>query len=154
MKSSIKARNSAIVLEKIEPDDEALELMYFGSRGMTRRADEYLATIGLSRVHHRILYSVARGNGPTVSDLIAILSISKQALHRPLKQLLEMEFVSMARDPARHRFKILSLTPGGRKVETRASELERQVMRRAFAKVGSEGKRAWLAVMAEAARDL
>lgn len=151
---STKALKKVIVLEKIHPDDEALELMYFGSRGMTRRADEYLATMGLSRVHHRILYSVARGNGPTVTDIIAILSISKQALHRPLKQLLDKSYVTMARDPARHRFKILSLTPSGRKVEQRASELERQVMRRAFSKVGDEGRQAWLAVMAEAARDL
>lgn len=151
---SIKALKRVMVLDKIHPDDEALELMYYGWRGMTSRADVYLATIGLSRVHHRILYSVARGNGLTVSDLLAILSISKQALHRPLKQLLESSYVDMARDPARHRFKILNLTPSGRKVEQRASELERQVMRRAFSKVGPEGRQAWLAVMAEAAREL
>ncbi len=154
MKSTIEGRDGAPVLDKLHPDDNALELMYFGSRGMTRRADEYLATLGLSRVHHRILYSVARGNGPTVTDLIAILSVSKQALHRPLKQLLDDNYVSMARDPERHRFKILSLTASGQKVEKRASELERQVMQRAFAKVGDAGRRAWLAVMAEVARDL
>ena len=149
-----KAREKAVVLEKIHPDDEALELMYYGWRGMTKRADEYLATVGLSRVHHRILYSVARGNGLTVTDLIAILSITKQALHRPLKQLLDKNYVSMERDPERHRYKILGLTPGGRKVEQRASELERLVMGRAFAKAGEQGRRAWLTVMAEAAREL
>lgn len=152
--NSTKVRKKAIVLDKLDPDDEALELMYFGWRGMTRRADEYLATIGLSRVHHRILYSIIRGNGLTVSDLIALLSISKQALHRPLKQLLDQKYVTMERDPARHRFKILSLTPAGRKVEQRASDLERQVMRRAFGKAGNEGRGAWLAIMAEAAREL
>jgi DNA-binding MarR family transcriptional regulator len=152
--NSTKVRRKTIVLEKIYADDEALELMYFGWRGMTRRADEYLATVGLSRVHHRILYSVVRGNSLTISDLLEILSISKQALHRPLKQLLDKKYVTMERDPARHRFKILSLTPGGRKVEQRASDLERQVMQRAFSKVGSDGRQAWLAIMAEAARDL
>ena len=148
------APGKAIVLDKLHPDDAALELMYYGWRGMTMRADAYLATIGLSRVHHRILYSVARGNGLTVTDLLSVLSITKQALHRPLKQLLDGDYVVMTRDPARHRYKILALTPGGRKVEHRASELEREVMGRAFAKVGGAGRQAWLAVMAETAREL
>jgi hypothetical protein len=48
MPSLIKTRAGSIELGKIHPEDDALELMYFGSRGMTRRADEYLATFGLA----------------------------------------------------------------------------------------------------------
>jgi len=154
MTSLIKTRAGTIELGKIHPEDDALELMYFGSRGMTRRADEYLAALGLSRVHHRILYTIARGGGMTVSDLLAVLSVSKQALHRPMKQLVEQNYVAITRDPARHRFKILHLTARGKKVEEKASECERQVMKRAFAKVGESGKKAWKAVMAEAATEL
>jgi len=154
MTSLIKTRAGPIELGKIHPEDDALELMYFGSRGMTRRADEYLATLGLSRVHHRILYTIARGGGMTVSDLLAVLSVSKQALHRPMKQLVEQNHVAMSRDPGRHRFKILNLTAKGKKVEEKASEFERQVMKRAFAKVGEAGQKAWKAVMAEAATEL
>jgi hypothetical protein len=47
-------------LEKLHDLDAALELMYYGWRGMTLEADEYLAKQGLSRPHHRILYVVAR----------------------------------------------------------------------------------------------
>ena len=119
---------------------------------MTKRADDFLATLGLSRVHHRILYSVARGNGLTMSDLLEILSVSKQALHRPMKQLIEKRYIEITHDPSRHRFKILSLTPSGQKIEHRASDLERQVMRRAFAKVGEAGERAWKTVMSEASK--
>jgi DNA-binding MarR family transcriptional regulator len=154
MTSLIKTRSGSIGLGKIHPEDDALELMYFGSRGMTRRADEYLATLGLSRVHHRILYTIARGGGMTVTDLLAVLSVSKQALHRPMKQLVEQGYVAISRDPARHRFKILNLTARGKKVEERASEFERQVMKRAFIKVGEAGQKAWKAVMAEAATEL
>ena len=81
-------------LKKLHPMDEALELMYFGWRGMTRDADRYLATLGLTRVHHRILYSIARGNDLTVSDLLAILDISKQALHRPMTLLIEKGYAT------------------------------------------------------------
>src|SRR6187402_2288301 len=117
-KSSIAVSQvNDIDLKKLDPLDDALALMYFGWRGMTRAADEYLATVGLSRVHQRILYAVLRGEGITMSDLLAILQISKQALHRPMKQLLDEGYVAVKRDPARHRFKILELTPAGRAVE-------------------------------------
>lgn len=132
--------------------DEALELMYFGWRGMTRDADRYLATLGLTRVHHRILYSIARGNDLTVSDLLAILDISKQALHRPMTLLVEKRYVTMMPHPTLHRFKILRLTPTGRKVEHQASEHERRVMARAFARGGTRAFRAWADVMRETAQ--
>ncbi|MGM4920149.1 MarR family transcriptional regulator [Tardiphaga sp. 813_E8_N1_3] len=142
-----------IDLRKLDPLDDALALMYFGWRGMTRAADEYLATVGLSRVHHRILYTVLRSDGITMSDLLAILQISKQALHRPMKQLLDEGYVGVKRDPARHRFKILELTLAGRTVERIASGHERKIMARAFKKAGAGSQAAWSAVMAEAARD-
>ena len=142
-----------IDLKKLDPLDDALALMYFGWRGMTRAADEYLATVGLSRVHHRILYAVLRGEGITMSDLLAILQISKQALHRPMKQLLDEGYVDVKRDPARHRFKLLELTPAGRAIERTASGLERKIMARAFKKAGAGSQETWSAVMAEAASD-
>ncbi len=141
-----------IDLKKLDPVDDALALMYYGWRGMTREADAYLATLGLSRVHHRMLYAIARAEAPTVTGLLAILGVSKQALHRPMRQLLDGGYVETARDPARHRFKILALTPAGREVEARASEHERRVMREAFDQVGRVGRDAWAEVMASIAR--
>lgn len=125
--------------------------MYFGWRGMTREADRYLATVGLTRVHHRILYSIARGNDLTMSDLLTILDISKQALHRPMAMLIESGYVTVQRHPTMHRFKTLQLTTAGRKVEHQASEHERRVMSRAFAASGARAPRAWADVMREAA---
>jgi len=129
--------------------DEALELMYFGWRGMTREADSYLATVGLTRVHHRILYSIARGNDLTMSDLLAILDISKQALHRPMTLLVDKGYVTLQRHQTQHRFKTLHLTAAGRKVEHQASEHERRVMSRAFAGNGARAFRIWADVMRE-----
>lgn len=143
---------NTVDLTKLHPMDEALELMYFGWRGMTRDADRYLATLGLTRVHHRILYSIARGNDLTISGLLAILDISKQALHRPMSMLVENGYVAMTPHPTQHRFKILQLTAAGKKVEHRASEHERRVMARAFERGGTRSFRAWADVMREAAR--
>jgi DNA-binding MarR family transcriptional regulator len=140
-------------LRKLHDLDAALELMYYGWRGMTLAADEYLATLGLSRAHHRILYVVARQPDISIGALIEVLGISKQALNRPLSQLLEHELLTSRRSPEQHRSKLLRLTEEGRRVEARASGHERKVMREAFDRVGKPGAAAWMAVMEVIADD-
>jgi len=134
-------------LTKMHELDDALELMYFGWRGMTLAADEYLATLGLSRPHHRILYVIARQPGISVGSLIEVLGVSKQALNRPLNLLLRRDLVTSARSPEQHRSKLLSLTEEGQRIEHRASSHERKVMKKAFESVGPSGARAWMTVM-------
>jgi DNA-binding MarR family transcriptional regulator len=134
-------------LTKVHELDDALELMYFGWRGMTLAADEYLATQGLSRPHHRILYVIARHPGISVGSLIEVLGISKQALNRPLDQLLRGDLVTSERSPEQHRSKLLRLTEEGKRIEQRASGHERKVMKKAFESVGVSGAQAWMAVM-------
>jgi DNA-binding MarR family transcriptional regulator len=134
-------------LTKLDDLDAALELMYYGWRGMTLTADEYLATLGLSRPHHRILYVVARQPDISIGTLIEVLGISKQAVNRPLSLLLERKLLMSKRSPEQHRSKLLRLTPEGQRIEQRASGYERKVLRAAFDRVGSSGAAAWMAVM-------
>jgi len=134
-------------LDKLHDLDAALELMYYGWRGMTLQADAYLAKQGLSRPHHRILYVVARRPDIAIGALIEILGISKQALNRSLNLLLERKLLTSRRSPEQHRSKLLRLTAAGQKVEQTASGHERKVMREAFDRVGAPGAAAWMAVM-------
>lgn len=134
-------------LDKLHDLDTALELMYYGWRGMTLEADAYLAKQGLSRPHHRILYVVARRPDIAIGALIEVLGISKQALNRPLNLLLERKLVTSKRSPEQHRSKLLRLTGAGQRIEQRASDHERKVMREAFDRVGAPGAAAWMAVM-------
>ena len=124
--------------------------MYFALKGMTRGADEVMSVHGLSRAHHRALFIMARMEGITVAELAATLRVSKQALHRPLRELQDAGFVSSERDPKRHRFKFLRLTASGRVLEHAASEREREIMIAAFA--AAPGARdAWTSVMEKVA---
>ena len=141
-------------MRSLHPLDHALELLHFGFRGLTIKADEFLATHDLSRVHHRILYIIARTDEINVGDLAMTLGVSKQALHRPLKALLDQDLVCFSRAPERHRFKLLALTDTGRTVEQTATELERQTLQQAFGKVGVEGQAAWTSVMTSLADNL
>ena len=134
-------------LDKLHDLDAALELMYYGWRGMTLSADQYLATLGLSRPHHRILYAVARQPDVSIGALIDILGISKQALNRPLNLLLERKMLTSKRSPEQHRSKLLRLTESGKRAEQRASDHERKVVSEAFDRVGPRGAAAWMAVM-------
>ena len=134
-------------LAKLHELDAALELMYYGWRGMTLEADDYLAKQGLSRSHHRILYVVARQPDIAIGSLIEILGISKQALNRPLNLLLERKLLTSQRSPEQHRSKLLRLTAAGQRIEQTASGHERKVMREAFDRVGTRGAAAWMAVM-------
>src|SRR5205809_7834385 len=107
-------------LDKLHDLDAALELMYYGWRGMTLSADQYLATLGLSRSHHRILYVVARQPDVSIGALIDILGISKQALNRPLSLLQQRDLLTSTRSAEQHRTKLLRLTPVGQRIEQRA----------------------------------
>ena len=134
-------------LTKLHDLDAALELMYYGWRGMTLMADQYLATLGLSRPHHRILYVVARQPDISIGALTEVLGISKQALNRPLSLLLQRDLLTSRRSVEQHRSKLLRLTDAGKRIEQRASDHERKVLRAAFDRVGPSGAAAWTAVM-------
>ena len=49
---------------------------------------------GLGRVHHRILYFVARSPGIAVNALLGVLDVSKQALHAPLRELVDKGLIA------------------------------------------------------------
>ena len=66
----------------------AIEQFYFGYRAFTALPDRILSQRGLGRVHHRILYFVGRNPKISVNDLLGMLSVTKQALNAPLRQLI------------------------------------------------------------------
>ncbi len=134
-------------MRELHPLDGALLLMHFAFRGLVVRADEYLAKHGLSRVHHRILYVLARADGISVGGLLETLGISKQALHRPMKYLQENGYVVAERDKVEHRVKLLRLTPKGTRMERTASDHERAAIQAALGKKSASEQKAWGEVM-------
>ncbi len=126
---------------------DAIEALYFGYRAFTGGPDRLLAKRGLNRVHHRILYFVARNPKISVNKLLAILAVSKQALNPPLRQLLEMNLVKS--DKATHdgRLRLLSLTDKGNKLEQRLSEIQIEQLKEIFNRAGPKAEAGWREVM-------
>lgn len=149
-----KINAASVNLKSLDPLDHSLELLHFGFRGLTVEADRFLDTRGLSRVHHRILYVIARSDAISIGELAATLGVSNQALHRPLSHLFEQALVQYSREPGRHRFKLLALSEAGAALEAEATELERRTLREALAATDGEGQEAWRRVMQALAEQL
>lgn len=127
--------------------NEALELMHFGFRKLIEKPDQLLAERGMHRMHHRLLYFIARNEGLCVSDLQAILKISKQALHRPLSMLIKKGLVESMASKDDARVRKLSLTRNGKALEIRLSRMQRNQFRKVFSYNSTASETAWREVM-------
>ena len=127
--------------------DEAIELIYFAWRELVAEPDRLLARRGLSRVHHRILYCIARGPGITIGGLCRVLGVSKQALHAPLGALIKSGLVTRTVEPTNRRVRKLSLTSRGVQLEERLAAVQRVRFERAFGAAGPAAEAQWREVM-------
>ena len=126
---------------------EALELFYFAYRAFTAPPDRILEARGLGRVHHRVLYFVGRNPGLTVTALLGVLGVSKQALNAPLRQLVELGLIGTSPDTKDRRAKRLELTPAGTALEAELSGTQLAMMEKVFETTGSDAEKAWCRVM-------
>lgn len=137
------------------PDElrDAIELLYFAYRGFTDRPDRILERRGLGRVHHRILYFIGRRPEVSVTGLLGMLAVSKQALNGPLRQLMELQLVAALPSPEDRRVKNLSLTEDGRTLEAELTGAQMSHLQAAFERAGRDSVRGWREVMIEMASD-
>jgi DNA-binding MarR family transcriptional regulator len=125
----------------------ALESMHFGFRAMTYKPDQRLAELGLARIHHRLLYFLARHPGCSVNELLQIMRISKQYLHQPLKKMIADGYVSQRPDTEDRRIKRIQLAAKGKKLEYELTEAQRQRFAEIFKQTGPTAEKHWRQVM-------
>jgi DNA-binding MarR family transcriptional regulator len=124
----------------------AMEAFFFAYQAFTAKADEMLDRRGLSRVHQRIVFFIARYPGLSVKELLGVLGVSKQALNTPLRQLLEMELVLSVTPEDDKRKRLLELTGEGAKLEESLRREQVKLLQRVFSEAGREAVDGWLAV--------
>lgn len=118
------------------------ERLFFGYRAFTGDADRVLASRGLGRAHHRALYFIERAGSIPVHELLATLGITKQALTRVLRELMDAQLVERRRDPTDGRRGILTLTETGRELELSLLHAQRARIEVALAQAGPSGREA------------
>ena len=131
-----------------------LETLHFAFRGLVAEPDSILKSQGLSRIHHRLLFFIGRNPGLSVNELVESMRLTKQAIHKPLKSLVEKDLVEVTRDASDKRVKRLALTSQGVALESRLTGIQRELLTHAFDEVGEEGADAWFRVMETMARRL
>jgi DNA-binding MarR family transcriptional regulator len=134
----------------------AQDLLFFAYRDFTNAADVILEELGLGRAHHRALHFIGRSPALPVSELLAILRITKQSLARVLTELVEQGFVAQTQGRADRRQRLLTLTPAGQALERRLFERQRECLVAAYREAGAgavEGfRRVMRGIMDEQAR--
>ncbi|KAI1696489.1 marR family domain-containing protein [Ditylenchus destructor] len=124
---------------------EAMEAFFFGYH-VSAKADEMLERRGLSRVHQRIVFFIARYPALSVKELLELLGVSKQALNIPLRQLQEMHLVNSVASETDKRKRLLELTEEGSRFEHSLRREQVKLLQRAFSEAGEEAVTGWLAV--------
>lgn len=124
-----------------------IELLYFGNSHITRSIDRGLARQGLGRAHHRALYFIARKPDMPVSDLLALLAITKQSLGRVLNELIERELVETRPGERDRRQRLLRLTPAGVELETGLYDALRERLSAAYSRAGQGAVSGFWAVL-------
>ncbi|ANC91446.1 MULTISPECIES: MarR family winged helix-turn-helix transcriptional regulator [Azospirillum] len=124
-----------------------MELLFYAYREFTAEPDEILAEIGFGRAHHRVIYFVGRYPRITVSELLAILKITKQSLSRVLGELVRQGFIDQQTGARDRRQRLLELTEKGVELERQLSETQRQRIARAYRMAGAEAVEGFRKVM-------
>ena len=117
---------------------QGIEAMFFAYRGFTADPDRILAEMAYGRAHHRAIHFINRAPGTTVSNLLAILGVTKQSLNRVLRTLISDGLVESRVGTEDKRERHLYLTEAGEALESRLSDAQRARMRLAFRQAGPE----------------
>ncbi|MCC6717546.1 MAG: MarR family transcriptional regulator [Acetobacteraceae bacterium] len=115
----------------------AQDLLFFAYRDFTGAADEVLAGLGMGRAHHRALHFIGRNPAIPVSDLLAILHITKQSLARVLTALVEDGYVIQQQGQTDRRQRLLTLTARGEALERQLFERQRERLAHAYREAGA-----------------
>ncbi|WP_417829659.1 MarR family winged helix-turn-helix transcriptional regulator [Thalassospira sp.] len=126
---------------------QGIELLFYAYRDFTEVADQMLAQYNFGRAHHRVIYFVSRNPGITVSDLLAILKITKQSLSRVLGQLVREGFIEQKTGLQDRRQRLLTLTEKGEALERELTKQQRALIAEAYREAGAESVEGFRKVM-------
>jgi DNA-binding MarR family transcriptional regulator len=94
-----------------------MDLLLFINTRHLKRADEKLASLGLGRAHHRVMYFVARKPGMSISELLELLAVTKQSLGRVSNALIDKGLLDSRVGDRDRRQRLLRLTAAGTALE-------------------------------------
>jgi DNA-binding MarR family transcriptional regulator len=150
------APGASLLFLREEQMRRAQDMFFLASRDLAACADPVLRAHGLGRAHHRALHFIGRTPGLTVTDLLGVLSVTKQSFARVLAPLVEQGLVRQVPGRADRRQRLLYLTDPGIALERALFDCQRERLVAAYREAGGpavEGfGRVMRGVMGSAAR--
>jgi DNA-binding MarR family transcriptional regulator len=96
------------------------------ARALARRFDDALRPIGLTNGQFSLLMSLNRPEPPGMTSVATLLAMDRTTLTAALKPLRRRGLVTLARDPADRRGRLMALTPKGQRSLARAVPIWRK----------------------------
>ncbi|MEQ8734633.1 MAG: MarR family transcriptional regulator [Rhodospirillaceae bacterium] len=126
---------------------QGIELLFFAYKDFTAEADSILAKQSFGRAHHRVIYFVGQYPDMSVSELLGILSITKQSLSRVLRQLVDEGYIQQKPGTTDRRQRLLSLTDKGQDLERLLTSEQRARIAAAYKDAGADAVEGFRKVM-------
>ncbi|EIA21563.1 MarR family transcriptional regulator [Listeria fleischmannii 1991] len=132
--------------------NQQIALFYFAYKSFTNSSDTLIEKHGLTRLHHRILFFIARMPGVTTGEMITILEISKQALQKPITELREKGLIHVGIGEHDKRKRALFLTSAGIRLTHELDKMQRKQLSEVFKEAGDPEGKVFTAVLKEFAK--
>lgn len=126
---------------------EHAEMLYFSYKGFTADPDKLLEQYGLGRAHHRVLYFIHQRPNLKITELLAILGITKQSLNRVLRRLIDDNYVEVHIGIIDRRERRLTLAPKGVELEAQLAKIQHERLKSAFMQAGPEAVKGFKLVL-------
>lgn len=126
---------------------DALSLILFVHLALADDADRKLASTGLSRTHHRVLFLVAHRPGVTVGEIVTLLRLSAQAIQAPLRALIDDGLIEQETSESDRRKRHLIATKQGKDFLKEISEAQFRRILDARNRAGDDAFDGYLRIM-------
>ena len=133
---SVSHTNEQLLYLTDEQLQQGIEALIFACKRITIEVDPVLAKYGYGKAHYRAIFMIGSRPGINITQLITVLSVSKQSVNRVLHRLKSDGVVRARRAEFDKRIRRLRLTESGMKIAEELSTAQQQVMREAYLRAG------------------
>ena len=95
---------------------QLIEKLFISYRESFTDARKTLDKYSIGIAHHKVLHLLSMYKGITISELLQKLKVTKQSLHRILKDLIKLETIFFEKDQQDSRVKHIYLNDKGEKI--------------------------------------
>ena len=101
---------------KDEQLKEFIEKIFMGYRETFSDAKKILDNYSIGIAHHKVIHLLSLYKGITISELLKKLKVTKQSLHRVIKDLIKIDAIKFEKDKKDTRLKHVYLSEKGIKI--------------------------------------